>query len=120
MTSSAPPAEMGDDVHPDAVLSAVANEQRRAALRVLTDADSGELDFETLVDRVVERLRGDGGEPPLDYRQRVRTELHHSHLPKLEACGMVVHDSATQRVWAVTDELAQEMLTVVEPYETQD
>lgn len=120
MTSSTQSVETSDDVHPDAVLSAVASERRRAALRVLADADGGELDFDTLVDRVVERLREDDGEPVLDYRQRVRTELHHSHLPKLEACGLVVYNTETKRVRDVTGELGRELLTVVDSYETHD
>lgn len=113
--------ERGDSVAPDAVLTAVANERRRVVLRVLDQTDEGAMAFDTLVDRVAERVRTDDGELPADeHRQRVRTTLHHVHLPKLEASGMIVHDTETKQVRNVTGALGRELLTVVEPYETRD
>ncbi|MEF8786174.1 MAG: hypothetical protein V5A45_09595 [Haloarculaceae archaeon] len=121
MTSNAPTIESESTVTLDAVLSAVANEQRRAVLRVLADSDEEGLAFQTLVDRVADRVRAADAEPiPETHRQRIRTALYHSHLPKLEACGMVVHETDTNRVKNITGELGKELLTVVESYETHD
>lgn len=115
MSYSHPPSETDDRANPDITLSAVANERRRTVLRVLADADRENLPFETLV----ERLREDDGERPADdYRQRVRTELYHTHLPKLEACGMLVHNTERKQVRSVTGELGRELLLVTESYET--
>jgi|AntRauTorcE11898_2_1112593.scaffolds.fasta_scaffold29621_2 DNA-binding transcriptional ArsR family regulator len=121
MTVNAPSLGTESAVAPDAVLSAVANEQRRAVLRVLDDSDEEGLTFQTLVDRVADHVRADDVESiPETHRQRVRTALYHSHLPKLEACGMVVHETDTNRVKNTTGELGRELLTVVEPHETHD
>ncbi|WP_340099734.1 DUF7344 domain-containing protein [Salinibaculum salinum] len=121
MTSSTLPTEMNHEIHPDAVLSAVANERRREVLRILVAADEEQLPLDTLVNRLVERLREEDDELPVDeYRQRVRTELYHSHLPKLEACGMVVHDTETKQVKNVTGELGQELLVVVESHDPHE
>ena len=107
-------------IPPDVVLSAVANEHRRVILRSLDHTDGKVMEFEALVDQVANHLRK-ANEEPLDddHRQRVRTALHHIHLPKLEACGMIVHDTETKQVRNVTGELVQDLLSTVESYETQ-
>lgn len=111
--------ESGTSVPPDVVLSAVANDHRRAILRSLNHSEGETMEISALVDQVTEHVRD--GEPPDDeHRQRVRTALHHIHLPKLEDCGMIVHDTETNQVRNVTGELEQELLTVVEPYELRD
>lgn len=70
----------------------------------------------TLTEQVAERVRN--GEPlDDDQRQRVRTALHHTHLPKLEACGMIVYDTEMEQVRTDTDELSKELLALVAPYE---
>ena len=110
----------GQSIPPDVVLSVVANEQRRVILRSLDHTEGKVLEVEALVDQVVNHLRK-ATEEPLDddHRQRVRTALHHIHLPKLEACGMIVHDTETKQVRNVTGELVQDLLETVESYETQ-
>jgi uncharacterized protein with von Willebrand factor type A (vWA) domain len=116
------PTERRGSVPLDEVLSAVADERRRTVLRALDRIDGEVMEFDTLVDRVVERVRSDDGEP-LDAderRRRVRTQLHHVHLPKLEACGLIVNDAETKRVRSDVGELGRELLTVVESYETRE
>ena len=113
MTISIP--ESGNSVSPDVVLSVIANEYRRAVLRSLNRTEGKEVGLSTLTDEVAEHVRG---EPLVDeQRQRVRIALHHNHLPKLEECGMIVHDTETDLVRNVTGELGQKLLAVVEPYE---
>lgn len=105
-------------IPPDAILSAVANDERRAVLRSLNHTDETAMEFDALVDQVVEHTReGVGGSLEEDHRQRVRTRLYHSHLPKLEACGLITRDSDTEQVRNATDELDRELLTVIDAYE---
>ena len=115
MTNSS--AETRNTVSPDAVLSAVANDHRRAVLQALDRTDGGVMEVSALTDQVAERVR-DGEPPDDDQRQRVRAALHHTHLPKLEACGMIGYDAETEQVRNVADELGQELLALIAPYET--
>ena len=100
-------------------LSAVANERRRVVLRTLHHSDEKVLEFSTLVDRVTEHTQ-DRDTPDTRHRQRVRTTLHHVHLPKLEECGMIVYDTEAKQVKNVSDELSQELLALTAPYETRE
>lgn len=119
MTTSA--TERTESTAPDAVLSAVANEHRRVVLRALDQADEETMAVGTLVDRVAEQVRADDGERLGDeHRERVHTALYHVHLPKLEASGMVVHDTQVGQVRDVTGELERDLLTVVESYEPRE
>ncbi len=116
---TANPTEHGQQIGPDTVLSAIADEHRRAILRLLAQADETTLAVGTLIDRVVDDLR-DGDPIDDSYRQRVRTECHHHHLPKLDAYGMIVYDVETKRVRNATDELSQELLSIVDAAATAD
>ncbi|QFU84064.1 hypothetical protein GCU68_00735 [Natronorubrum aibiense] len=69
----------------------------------------------TLIERVAEHVQN-GDQSADEHRQRVRTALHHIHLPKLDACGMIVHDTETDQVRNVTGEPSQELLTAIESY----
>lgn len=103
----------------DATLSAVADDHRRAVLRSLAESDEEALDLDGLVDRVAERVAD--GEPASGARkQRLRTVLHHTHLPKLAACGLIVHDAERNRIEAETEELSGEVLTAVDAHEGGD
>lgn len=100
----------------DATLSAVADDHRRAVLRSLAESDESALSLDGLVDRVAERV--DDGEPSTDAReQRLRTTLHHTHLPKLAACGLVVHDAERNRIEAGSADLSDEVLAAVDAHE---
>ena len=114
MTTSAP--ESGTSVPPDEVLSAVANEQRRAVLRSLNRTEGETMEFNTLTDQVAEHVR-DGGLPDDEHRQRIHIALHHIHLPQLEDCGMIVNDTETDQVRIVNGELSKELLMLVDAYE---
>lgn len=99
----------------DDIISAVADEHRRATLRVLNNADGGPMDLAVLADRIVERVDS-GGLPPEEHRRRVRTSLHQMHLPKLDAYGMLQYDTDTREVRGIPGELSQELLAVIDSY----
>ncbi|MGQ4554856.1 DUF7344 domain-containing protein [Halobellus sp. GM3] len=58
--------------------------------------------------------------PNDDHRRRVRTELYHNHLPKLQICGMIEHDTETGAVRNASSGLGRELLTVVESHEPSE
>ncbi|WP_136716594.1 DUF7344 domain-containing protein [Halorientalis salina] len=69
------------------VLDALSNEQRRAALRVLT-ADCGTFGVRELA-REASR-----GCDSVASKEQFATALHHNHLPRLDELGLVTYDSA--------------------------
>ena len=73
------------------MLDVLAHPHRRAALRALQDA--GWLSLDVLARAVLARrdvaATGDD-RPPL---AAVRIQLHHTHLPKLDAAGVITYDS---------------------------
>lgn len=114
-------AERERVVSPDRLLSAVANEHRRAILNSLTSASDKTLKYDALVDRVADRVRDEDAERASDeHRQRVRIALHHTHLPKLEEVRIIDYETKTGLVQFVGGELEQDLLTLVEPYDASE
>jgi hypothetical protein len=68
------------------VLDALSNEQRRAALRVLT-GDDGTFGVRELAQEASE------GCDAVASREQFATALHHNHLPRLDELGLVTYDS---------------------------
>lgn len=104
--------ESGKSIPHDVVLSALANEHRRAVLRSLNQTEGAAMQVSALVDQVAERVL-DGESPDDDHRQRVHTALHHIHLPKLEACGMIVRDTEMKPQLSSSGRSAAEMPAVL-------
>ena len=103
-------------ISPDTILSAVANEHRRAVLNALDNAFEQTLEYDVLVDRVADRVRDDDAKRELDrLRQRVRIALHHTHLPKLEEARIIDYEAQTGHVQFVGGDLERHLLTLVEP-----
>jgi DNA-binding transcriptional ArsR family regulator len=70
----------------DDTLRLLADERRRTALRFLIEGDGP-----TTVDEVAERVAADAGDDrPVE---RVRVDLHHTHLPKMDEAGVVDYDA---------------------------
>lgn len=115
MTTSTPVS--GASVPPDEVLSAVAHKQRRTVLRELDNTDGNAMPFDTLADRVAAQVQADDGGRLADDPRHVRTALHHIHLPKLDACGMIVYDTERKQIRSVSGELGRELLTVVKSHD---
>jgi len=78
----------------DAGFGAVADARRRYALYYLRERESATLDELATVVAGWRAAREDptGGVTPAD-RDRVRTELHHVHLPALASAGAVSYDA---------------------------
>ena len=87
------PADL--DLSLDEVFSLLGDRQRRLVLRYFVDNDGTETHVDDLVAFVVQWERELGQTPD---RDGVAIALHHSHLPKLAAAGVVeVDDGSTVR-----------------------
>ena len=108
------PAERESARSPERILSAVGNEHRRAILESLNRASNQILEFDTLVDRVADRIQDEHPTRASDeHRHRIRIALHHTHLPELEAVRIVDYETETGQVEFVGGELEQDLLTLV-------
>ncbi|WP_276257842.1 DUF7344 domain-containing protein [Haloglomus litoreum] len=107
-------AKRARPISPDRILSAVANEHRRAILNSLDNAPGKALEYDALVDCVADRVRDEDAERAShEHRQRVRIALHHIHLPKLDAAGIVDYETEAGNVQFVGGELERDLLTLV-------
>ncbi|WP_254811009.1 DUF7344 domain-containing protein [Natronosalvus amylolyticus] len=105
-------------ISPNTVLSAVADEHRRAILDALDTASEKTLEYDVLVDRVADRVRDDDTKrESAEHRQRVRITLHHTHLPKLDEARIIDYEAETGRVQFIGGELERDLLTLVESYD---
>lgn len=115
------PVERERQESTDRVLSAVANEHRRAVLQSLNSTSSRTLEYDALVDRVADRTGEEStAGTSEEHRQRVRIALHHTHLPKLAAAGMIDHEAEAGRVRFVGGELEQDILTLVGSHDVDE
>lgn len=103
----------------DSVCSAIADENRRAALRLLNRAGGEAMGLDTLAEAVADRVDS-GGLSDDEHRHRIRIALHQIHLPKLEHYGLVCYDTETKQARSTTEELSQELLAAIEPYEASE
>jgi len=80
------------------IYEVLANRRRREAIRNLSVAsDGGSVSLQELSVRIAERETGESP-PPRTVRESVYNSLHQSHLPKLEALGVVVYDRDEREV----------------------
>lgn len=111
----------GREISPDVILSAVANEHRRAVVDGLNNTLDETLEFDVLVDRVADRLWDEGAKLTSDeHRQRVRIALHHIHLPKLKEARIIDYENKTGYIRFVGGELERDLLTLVRPYDVHE
>ncbi|WP_425600921.1 DUF7344 domain-containing protein [Haloterrigena alkaliphila] len=73
----------------DELFAIVADSRRRSILRYLRQ--SGPTTIDSLSDHL-------SGEPTSDDEAVTPTALHHTHLPRLEAAGLLAYDSTTGRI----------------------
>jgi hypothetical protein len=73
----------------DSAFEALAHEHRRRVLLSLLDEESCSAEVALLTETL---------EAPNRSQERVRTELHHVHLPKLDNLGFVTWDEPTDEV----------------------
>jgi hypothetical protein len=109
----ATPSDGNRPLSADEVCTAMADEHRRAVLRVLNRADGDAVTFDVLVDRVTDRIQADGDE----HRRPVRTVLHHIHLPRLDEVGLIDHDSDQMRISERTGGVPQDLLAALDDRE---
>ena len=87
----------------DMIFEVLSNRRRRHALYYLYDQPDGVATIEELTAAVVAGVEesSTGREDVTERLDRIRTELHHVHLPKLEDVGVVERDqrSETVRYW---------------------
>lgn len=76
----------------DSLFELLANRQRRRVLGYLVDAADGVATFPDIIDHVV----AESGDSTDD--ERVAINLHHTHLPKLEAENVVEYDDRSETV----------------------
>ncbi|WP_242406250.1 DUF7344 domain-containing protein [Halostagnicola larsenii] len=108
-------------ISPDTVLSAVANEHRRAILDALDNASEKTLAYDVLVDRVADRVQDKDAKRESDeHRQRVRIALHHTHLPKLEEARIIDYETEMGHIQFIGGELEQKILRLVVPYDIHE
>lgn len=80
--------DAGDN--PDDMFDVLADERRVQVLSVLRE-DSTAMGLSTLVERVAERMQSDPSSEVAP--RRLRISLHHQHLPKIAAAGLVEYDA---------------------------
>lgn len=109
------PAEREKPISTDMLLSAVANDHRRAILHSLNGASDRTVEYDALVDSVADRVGDENAEGVSDkQRQHIRLALHHTHLPKLVEARMIDYEADTGLVQFVGGDLEQDILTMVE------
>lgn len=113
-----PPVESDSTVSVDSVISAVADEHRRAVLRLLNESDRDVMHLSELADGLADRIDNRGRDDD-EHRYRIRIALQQIHLPKLRSYGLIRYDADTKQTRAITGELSQELLAVIESYEPE-
>lgn len=74
----------------DDYLALIADYRRRAVIERLRDEVDGETTFDALLDHLARRHQ--------QQREEFAAQLHHNHLPKLEAHDVVEYDSQQETV----------------------
>ena len=98
----------------DTVFELASVQRRRHLLASLTDGDADVFDLDTLVEQVqtAESRATDG--PPPDY-DTVLVALHHAHLPKLAAAGVIDYDARSQTARIRSHSLLANLLSTFMP-----
>lgn len=99
-----------DDTAPlsdDEAIRVLASDTRRATVRVLQDDPTRSLDD------LAAAVAGDDRASP-DSSDRLRTRLHHCHLPKLDTAGVLRYDTDDLCVDYLGDEAVETVLSSLE------
>lgn len=92
----------------------LASARRRHVLSHLSSSPGADVPVDDVVTAVVEREDPDPG--PLTHRDRVETDLHHVHLPKLAESGVVSYDPGAGTVRYESLEAVEVLLAVSEAF----
>lgn len=96
-------------VSTDEALQILSEPKRRRALRFLDDQDDGRLPIHELAVAVADDHPSAQESHP-ELVRRIRTELHHVHLPKLASAGLVRYDSRGHTVHYRSYDAIEELL----------
>ena len=86
----------------DHLFDALAHEYRRAVLSCLRDQD-GPVPFADVVEHVSMAIEPAGGIQNGQLHERIKVQLYHSHLPKLEDAGLIEYDMSECSMIEATD-----------------
>ena len=103
---------------PEELFAAVASEHRQVAIRAIAATEDRPIELEHLAERVAGELHVGG--PTMTEAERVRIALHHNHLPKLEATGLIQYDADAKTVDVAGNGLDRQILELIEPIGTAD
>lgn len=93
----------------DGRLQLVADRHRRQVIDHLRREENGATTFDDLVDQLHGGGSSSGDDPPRD-RDALAIELHHTHLPKLAAHGVVEYEHRGGTVRYQPDEQVETVL----------
>ena len=93
----------------DTVLTILSNRYRRQVLYCVTEHDDAVVDFDVLIDYLIDSDTKRSQED----RERVKLRLHHMVLPKLQDAGILEHDTRSETVRYQGDPLIEEYLSVI-------
>lgn len=98
----------GDRTRLDRLYRSLASTRRRLLLSHLTTRSGEPVSVEELVDVVVEREQPDPG--LASHRERVVTDIHHVHLPRLADVGVIDYDPVDGTVLYEASERVESLL----------
>jgi hypothetical protein len=113
----------------DAYCGILSNQRRQYLCAHLLQSGEDVYSLDELVERVLERERGQDSAPQLEkHQQRISIELHHRHLPKLADTGLIDYDARTHTVRCqeslirddIPELLKQKITTIEESLDNQD
>lgn len=99
----------------DDLLSTLAHPVRRRALSAL-ESETGRVAVTDLARRIDDRTPSDGPTGG-DESERLALALHHNHLPRLSAVGLIEYDADRNAVTATDEALLGACLDAVERFE---
>ena len=97
----------------DELLELVADETRRTVLRTLVDREVGRVRVDELASTVVATAGPSVGNRSASY-ETVRTRLHHRHLPRLAAAGVIEYEEERCTVRYYRNERLEALLEFLE------
>lgn len=71
----------------DDILNLLSDHYRRQTVRVLRKTPGGEVEFDELIDRIIQESRVERGKT-----DQIAIQLHHKHLPMLADQGLIAYD----------------------------
>ncbi|SFC69897.1 hypothetical protein SAMN05444422_11547 [Halobiforma haloterrestris] len=82
-----------DEIPPTTLFAMFANERRQQILAYLTRRPG-----DVLLGDLAEYIAINEGNATQEWYERICTDLYHSHLPQMRACGLVTYDLETEAI----------------------